>query len=321
MQQPIYLPAESATSRSGLPAALREAIRKHRSDALSALRQVPSFVSAVRKTADNGNCYRVLVSKANAHRLKEGADGITSAVLRNEKGRIVEHAGLVRVPPDVAGSLATVAIQATLTELSVKLDTVIQGVDSLSEIIRNANVGSLQGAIDSLEVARRLRDEPTRRTQMLIACGQILGEIGTVIGQMKAHIADMPLPKTGFWTGWSGDGVEKAGKKWKAVHEDFAVIAEGLRRVIDAYCELGEFEAAQEAFSRICERLIAADLEAAGERARLLPYPKQQEGTAPELVFESFRAAIPLAKERLQLLASGAVPEIEFEFKAEEFLQ
>lgn len=198
----------------------------------------------------------------------------------------------------------------------MKLDVVIHGIHNVAELIRNTNVGGLQGAINSLEVTRTLRDGQARRTQMLDACRQVLGEIGKVVGQMKAHIAEMPSPETGFWTGWRGDGVKDAKKKWTAVHEDFAVIAEGVCRVVGAYSELGEFEAAREAFSRICAGLAAADLQGAGERARLLPYPK--EGRAPEQVVESFLAGIPLAEERLQLLASGEVPELELDLKAEE---
>jgi hypothetical protein len=134
---------------------------------------------------------------------------------------------------------------------------------------------------------------------MLRACGQIFTETGKVVGQMKANITQMPSPETDFWTGWKGSGLEEAEQAYAAVRKDFAVIWEGLHQAVSTYFELGEFEAASDAFSRICARLVEADdLEAAADRARLLPYPK--EGPGPEQVFQSFLAAVPVAEERLR---------------------
>ena len=316
MEQPIRLPEDGATARARLTDGLCREIRRHRAEALSALRRVPAFLSAVAERAADGARYRVLVSKENMHLLREGANGITKPWLRDSAGRFVENVDLVRLPPDVAGILAPIALQAALTELSVKLDVVIRGIDNLSELIRNTTTGGLQGAIDNLEVARRLSDDQERRTQMLRACGRIIEEIGSVAGQMKVNVAQMPTAETDFWTGWRGSGVDEAEKKWKAVHQDFAVIADGLRRSVSAYWELGEFGAAQQAFERIWNQLVSAGLQTAADRARLLPYP--EEGDAPELVFENFLAAMPLAAERLRLLASGETPELEFTIEASE---
>jgi hypothetical protein len=136
---------------------------------------------------------------------------------------------------------------------------------------------------------------------------------------MKAHIDQMPPEETGFWDGWDGDGFAEAEKASIAVHEDFAVIADGLRLVVATYFELGEIGAAMDAFSRICSRMVEAGLRTAADRARLLPYPKG--GPGPEHVFETVLAEIPSAKRRLSLLAAGHIPELAFEFQPNEVCQ
>ncbi len=45
MEKPIRLPGDGATARAGLSDTHREMIRRHREDVLSALRQIPAFIS------------------------------------------------------------------------------------------------------------------------------------------------------------------------------------------------------------------------------------------------------------------------------------
>jgi hypothetical protein len=65
--------------------------------------------------------------------------------------------------------------------------------------------------------------------------------------------------------------------------------------------------------------VVNAGIQTAADRSRLLPYPKG--GPGPEHVFEAFLQAIPIAEGRLGLLAAGEIPEIEFEFNAEQVTQ
>src|SRR5690349_19658443 len=102
--------------------------------------------------ASEGSLYRVLVSEQHAHLLREGPDGIVKPFLRDAHGQFVENINLIRVPPDIAGTITSIAMQAALTEISAKLEMVITIVDNLSELVRLANQGILQGAIHSLEV-------------------------------------------------------------------------------------------------------------------------------------------------------------------------
>jgi hypothetical protein len=213
MDDPIFLPEPEpeAAEGAGISAKLWETISAHRKDVLAALQKIPSLLSAADKLVSNGNRYRAIVSKGNLHLLRERADGITKPWLRNARGHFVENVDLVRIPPDIAGAFATIAIQAALSQLSVKLDEVVRGVGDLAKLVAKANQGRVQGAIDAVEVARSLRDEKERRTLMLVACGNVLTELGTLAGQMDAHIAQMPPVETGFRDGWDGNGLTQAG--------------------------------------------------------------------------------------------------------------
>jgi hypothetical protein len=270
--------------------------------------------------AGEGYLYRVLGSEEHIHLLREGADGIVKPFLRDAHGQFVENVDLipVRVPPDIASAIAAIAVQAALAEISAKLDRVVTAVDNLSELVRLANQGVLQGAIHSLEVAQQINDKDQRRRQMLQACQEILVQLGLVAGQMAAHVNEMPSENTGFWTRWNGDRVAAAEKAYACVRDDFAVLLEGLQRTVAAYVELGEFAAAAKAFSLVCNRIDASPRLAA-DRARLLPY--LNEGDRPERIFEDFLIGKPAAEARLQALAGGVRPALALVFDRAELVR
>jgi hypothetical protein len=167
----IIVPSEAAAQSAGFSPELCETIRVIRRDVIATLRQVPAFVSAAQKMASEGRLYRVLVSEERVHLLREGADGIVKPFLRDAHGQFVENVELMRVPPDLAGPIAAIAINAALAEISAKLDVVAKTVGNLAELIRVANLGALQGAIDALEIARQLVNADRRREQMFDAAG------------------------------------------------------------------------------------------------------------------------------------------------------
>jgi hypothetical protein len=307
----IIVPSEAAAQSAGFSPELCETIRVIRRDVIATLRQVPAFVSAAQKMASEGRLYRVLVSEERVHLLREGADGIVKPFLRDAHGQFVENVDLMRVPPDLAGAIAAIAINAALAEISAKLDVVAKTVENLAELIRVANLGALQGAIDALEIARQLVNADRRREQMFDACQEIVVQLGVIAGQIAAHVKEMPSENTGFWTGWNQDRIPAAEKAYARVRDDFAVLLEGLQRTVAAYLELGEFAAAAKAFSLVCNRIDASPRLAA-DRARLLPYPN--EGERPERIFEDFLVGKPTAEARLQALAGGVRPALALVF-------
>ena len=267
--------------------------------------------------ASEGRLYRVLVSEERVHLLREGADGIVKPFLRDAHGQFVENVDLMRVPPDLAGAIAAIAINAALAEISAKLDVVAKTVENLAELIRVANLGAFQGAIDVLEIARQLVNADRRREQMFDACQEIVVQLGVIAGQIAAHVKEMPSENTGFWTGWNQDRIPVAEKAHARVRDDFAVLLEGLQRTVAAYLELGQFAAAAKAFSLVCNRIDASPRLAA-DRARLLPY--SSEGERPERIFEDFLTGKAAAEARLQTLARGVRPALALVFDRAELV-
>jgi hypothetical protein len=169
--------------------------------------------------------------KSTPHLLREGADRIVKPFLRDAHGQFVENINLIRVPPGIAGTITSIAMQAALTEISAKFEMVITIVDNLSELIRLANQGILQGTIHSLEVAKQINDKDHRRRQMLQACQEIQIQLGLVAAQMAAHVNEMPSENADyFWTGWTGDRVAIAEKAYERIRDDFAVLLGGYNR-------------------------------------------------------------------------------------------
>lgn len=313
----IIVPSEAAAQSAGFSPDLCETIRVIRRDVIATLRQVPAFVSTAQKMASEGRLYRVLVSEERVHLLREGADGIVKPFLRDAHGQFVENVDLMRVPPDLAGAIAAIAINAALAEISAKLDVVAKTVENLAEVIRVANLGDLQGAIDALEIARQLVNADRRREQMFDACQEIVVQLGVIAGQIAAHVKEMPSENTGFWTGWNQDRIPAAEKAYARVRDDFAVLLEGLQRTVAAYLELGQFAAAAKAFCLVCNRIDASPRLAA-DRARLLPY--SSEGERPERIFEDFLTGKAAAEARLQTLARGVRPALALVFDRAELV-
>ena len=313
----IIVPSNAAAQHAGFSPELCEMIRVIRRGVLATLSQVPAFVSAAQKMAREGDLYRVLVSEEHVHLLREGVDGIVKPFLRDAHGQFVENVDLIRLPPDIAGAIAGIAIQAALAEISAKLDVVATAVDNLAELVRVANLGALQGAIDALEIARQLRDADRRRKQMLDACNEVVVHLGVIAGQMAAHVKEMPSENTGFWNGWNGGRIAMAETAYVRVRDDFAVFLEGLRRTVAAYVELGEFGAAVKAFSLVCNRIDGSPRLAA-DRARLLPYSSEEK--RPERIFEDFLIGKAAAEARLQTLAGGVRPALALVFDRAELM-
>jgi hypothetical protein len=218
----IILPSDAAAQRAGFSPELCEKIRLIRREILATLKQVPAFVSAAQAMASEGSLYRVLVSEEHAHLLREGADGIVKPFLRDAHGQFVENINLIRVPPGIAGTITSIAMQAALTEISAKFEMVITIVDNLSELVRLANQGILQGAIHSLEVAKQINDKDHRRRQMLQACQEIQVQLGLVAAQMATPVNEMPSE--------NGDRIAIAEKAYERIRDDFAVLLGGYNR-------------------------------------------------------------------------------------------
>jgi len=302
----IPLPGDEWIDNSELSEATKKLYKKYRKEIIAQIKKVPGLVSTIKNSTSDGKIYRVLASKKNIGLLEQGKDGLVKPLLR-ERGKIVEHINLTAASPDVAGAIATVALQAALTEISTKLDGISESVDHIADLIKQSTVGELKGAIAALETALSLRDESSRKSQINVSCGNLMQALGKVSGQLKANIIKMEPAETDIFTGWFGNGIEKATRAWKNAKSDFQIITEGVSKVIEAYWSVDEFDAAYKAFNQICSFLNDADIKTAIDRSRLLPYKKDE---APESPFEKFLENIPSISQKLLELAHGDDPEL-----------
>jgi hypothetical protein len=304
----IFISSDDAARGADFSSETQETMRTIRREAIALLRQIPAVVSAARSLAGAGNLYRVRVSKENVHLLREGLDGVVKPFIRGMDGKFVENVDLIRVPPQIAAEISNIMTQAALAEVNAKLDILANKVDNLAELVRLANRGALEGAIHGLEVAQQLNHKDQRQQQILDACQHLFVQLGQVIGQMAAHVNQMPSADIGFWSGWK-DQVADAEKAYAVAGGDFAIVLDGLQRIVASYLEVGQNAAAARAFSLICGKLDAI-LRRAADRSRLLPYPA--DGDGPESAFQDFLLGRPTVEARLDALAAGVRPSLSF---------
>ena len=262
---------------------------------LHILSQMPSFVKAVQKLG-SGDMFRVVMSAEHADLFKKAADGFYKPYLHDGK-RFVGNVDLMRVPPNYMEVVSDVALMANMAVIAAKLEAIEVGIRNIGVLIANTQRGKVQGTLDALALAGRLSDPSERRGQMISACRDVVSETRALIGQLKSHIAAMPMETTGLFDGILGNGIDKAKQAYREVEDDAVLLIQGVGALLRAYQELGEPAVAKEAVARIVAGLKEVLLEDAIRKSRLIPFPEQ--GVAPELMLRSFRDAVTTMDARL----------------------
>ena len=158
-----------------------------------------------------------------------------------------------------------------MATIAHRLSAIEAKLDHILNVLAMTQRGQLHGHLLALEVAQRLSDPRERRTMVLLACHGIVGELGCSIGRLKALIEAMPEAKTRRFEGLFSSGFNKADKAFRAVMEEVQIIGHGVAKLLQAFSELQEEGAHNEAMSKLVSALQDAGLPAAISKARLLP--------------------------------------------------
>jgi hypothetical protein len=266
-----------------------------RSEVLGLLSRVPALIDTVKKLGSS-ETFRVVMSEKNAHLFKQAADGTWKPVLR-EGGKIAEHVDLVRMGPEFIGAASNVLLTVNMAAIASKLAAIEAKVDHLGNLTVFTQRSRVQGVLDSLALACALSNPIERRSQMLIACGNVMAEVIATSGQLKSHIMAMPNETTGWFDGIFDTNFEAATAAFKPVREDMQAIADGTSALLTVYAELNEPAVAREALARVVTAVQAAGMDDAIRKARLLPVSKGS--IAPEASLKVFAAAVDDVSNRL----------------------
>jgi hypothetical protein len=208
------------------------------------LRQVPSFVKALRDFAPS-DAFRVIVNKDKAHLFKEAADGFYKPYLHNGK-KFVGNVDLAKISPDHIALVSGLLSNLNMAVMAAELSAIKVEVRDLNDLISNISRGGGIGEIGAIKSARKLKNSAEKRREMLGACRDLSVKLRTLIGQMKAHVSAMPKVKNGLLEGFFNSGLDDATAKYLQVEEDLAVLKDGMAALLDAYAELDEPDAARE---------------------------------------------------------------------------
>jgi hypothetical protein len=255
-----------------------------RKAALKVIFSIPDIAVKLRSISA-GETFRVVISKENARLFKQAADGYYKPYLLDGR-KFVENVNLAKIPVDYVGAASNVLMMVNMQAISAKLDAILVGVENVARIVEESQRGRLIGALNALAAATALNDPTDRRREMLSATRDIVTELGAVSGQLKAHIAEMPKESTGLLDGIFGTGFDEAQVLFKKVAEDVSLLVESFKKLLLAYKDLGEYEAAKQALAGLIEQLNAAGLKDAIRKSRLLPVSKNV--AVPEEFLRSF---------------------------------
>lgn len=285
-----------------------------REQVLQYLRRVPGFVKTAQKFIHSDG-YRVLVSEQNAHLFKRAADGTFKPFLR-EGGRFVENVDLVKIGPDYVSAISNLISTINMAAIARELSSIKAGIIDITILLANVQRGQVRGARLALGQARELSDPTERRREMLAACRGLITGLGSLTGQLKSHIGQMPKAETGFFDGFFSSGLDEAEAKYQQVRYDIAVIKDGIADLMHAYGELKEPAAARKVMSDIMLGLEEASLPTAICRARLIPKP--QNDVAPESFLRSFNNVMEMMNARVLCFTAAKPVLISVDIKPEE---
>ena len=275
--------------------------------------QMPNAVNVI-QTANAADAYKVVGDVV----LQQGDDGLFSAVLRDENGKITQHVKLEKSVSDVAraASFAYSALnaavgQANMMAIAERLAAIETQLDEAKKRDYIEQIEAVKSACVGLNEALCLSDEDHRKQTILERRNDLRKALGTLHGFIKLEIEAMPeyRNKT-FWarlfSNWGSEKStlpKKAQKRFECVIETLPVWCRGMSFLVltDSYLGQAEYPSARE-----MEAGLTAILVDSGLPRRVEYVPMMGKTDQIELVKE-FRQRIPETKKVFERMRSEAI--------------
>jgi hypothetical protein len=270
------------------------------------------------KKATAQDAFRVIMNPENAHLFKQGADGYWKPYLR-EANRFVENVDLEKIPPDRLTAVSDILFLVNMAAMAADISAIRIGIDNLQSLISETTRGQVKGNLAVINSIKDLNDPNERRREMLAASRNLAASLGALVGQLKAHVAAMPEPRTGIMDGFFESGLDDADSKYHEVMADIWMLRDGLAALLQSYAGLGEASVARAMLSEISKAMKEARLDEAIRKARLVRIPKG--GEPPENAPRAFNMALLQIETRLAAVGTSDQFAISVDLTSEELHQ
>jgi hypothetical protein len=219
-----------------------------RQKVIQILRQIPTILDSAKKLSE-GKTYQAIIGPEALERINNGSaklidkgNGLLSATIRDAKtSRVIDHASLKEVEPDLLNSLNQLATQQTLANIVNRLEVIDEKITDVLEGQFNDRIAEVESGIHIYEQAVVASDPDVRRELIVSAIQKLNDGRNKLIRSTDFGFIDkLPRDKLRMFFSLNWDIPKhvqsKAESVWKAAH----AIIKASRYLVIAYSDLNQ---------------------------------------------------------------------------------
>ena len=303
----------------------KDSYQRNRHEVVNILRRMPEVVKCA-KELNQGTVYKIVLTPENG-KLTSMGNNIYQAVFR-EKGKIVQHARLQAINPNMVANILTctkgIGTQVLLIKIAMDINDIKKEMHATRQEFTNDRIEQINSGIQMYEQAMTMRDKKNQRMQIINTCQTLNEGVFKLIKDLKGKIKDMPDVKPKFHENWRERKTLKAKEKYKNVKEIFWYCLNGVFTLTKCYASIGEVETAKHSLRRCIYEIKSCGIDEAAAKARLVPYDEGDE--LPEYCFQLFLdysshdGAFMKRMQDCESFAKNEFDDVEIEIKPSELL-
>jgi hypothetical protein len=249
-----------------------------RQKVIQILRQIPSILDGAKKLTE-GKTYQAIIAPEALERINNGSaklinkgNGLLSATIRDAKtSRVIDHASLNEVEPDLLNSLNQLATQQTLANIVNRLEVIDEKITDVLEGQFNDRLAEVESGIHLYEQAVVASDPDVRRELMVSAIQKLNDGRNKLIRSTAFGFIDkLPRDKLRMFFSLNWDIPKhvqsKAESVWKAAH----AIIKASRYLVIAYSDLNQLDSLRVSLEQV-ESEVKVFQDKMGEIVHWLP--------------------------------------------------
>lgn len=240
--------------------------REHLIDSLKHIGGIAEVVKSLKPD----EVYKFVLTPENATLYKDAAGNLKGVFYKD--GKIVEHAKLKAVKPDIAKVATAIGTQILLLDIAVQLRQIEKTLTTIRKEINNDRIAEIESGIRQFEMAIHSNNLLDRQMRINNSIQNLVTGLEKVKKALKVQIAELPEAKNGLFDNWGK-------KKSLIAQEKFAIAEESLEAYIKGTKFLSEIFAinnepinAQNMLLKCITDLKECNIESAILKTRLLPY-------------------------------------------------
>ena len=316
---PDYLQLSGTPSSVDIPPVLRQQAKDCRREVVQIFQASADLMKDIHLwTVET---YRPIGPAKVVANLYEYADGSVLGIAKGPDGKIIGQARWVKgaaVTSRLAGSVAMLAGQAMLVQISQSLNRIEDKVDRILQALVDDRRAALNSAIKGVGDALKAGSPEISKGLLLNTAPQLRAAIEAEIQALRRIIDDVPEPDSHVRIMGRDifNGASDTRGKLAASENGLLAVLEGVRAMVTLYTALNETKLGWSIAETLFTELSTLDLKSLRRKARCIPMTGDQPW--PEVFWEHAIEAVERGRRQAYEFTTQGQPPLELEFSPEE---